>query len=67
MFVRRARLPVRLRGETMYWQDLPNANTPLSVTPLVSVPIVSPGKSYERGQTFINEIHGNLVLQASRF
>ena len=30
------RLPVRLRGETMYWQA--NANTPLSVTPLLNVP-----------------------------
>ena len=31
------RLPVRPRGETMYWQA--NANTPLSVTPLLDVPI----------------------------
>ena len=30
------RLPVRPRGETMYWQA--NANTPLSVTPLLNVP-----------------------------
>ena len=30
------RLPVRQRGETMYWQA--NANTPLSVTPLLNVP-----------------------------
>ena len=30
------RLPVQPRGETMYWQA--NANTPLSVTPLLSVP-----------------------------
>ena len=30
------RLPVRPRGETMYWQA--NANTPLSATPLLNVP-----------------------------
>ena len=30
------RLPVRLRRETMCWQA--NANTPLSVTPLLNVP-----------------------------
>ena len=30
------RLPVRPRGETMYWQA--NANTALSVTPLFNVP-----------------------------
>ena len=30
------RLPVRPRGETVYWQA--NANTPLSVTPLLNVP-----------------------------
>ena len=30
------RLPVRLRGETLYWQA--NANTSLSVTPLLNVP-----------------------------
>ena len=30
------RLPARPRGETMYWQA--NANTPLSVTPLLNVP-----------------------------
>ena len=30
------RLPVRPRGETMHWQA--NANTPLSVTPLLNVP-----------------------------
>ena len=30
------RLPVRPRGETMYWQA--NANTPLSVTPHADVP-----------------------------
>ena len=30
------RLPVRLRSETMYWQA--NANSPLSVTPLLNVP-----------------------------
>ena len=30
------RLPVRPRGETMYWQA--NANTHLSVTPLLNVP-----------------------------
>ena len=35
-------MPVRLHGETMYWQA--NANTPLSVTPLLSVP----GKSAKR-------------------
>ena len=32
------RLPVRPRGETMYWQA--NANTPLSVTPLLNVPYI---------------------------
>ena len=30
------RLPVRPRGETMYWQA--NANTPLADTPLLNVP-----------------------------
>ena len=30
------RLPVRPRGETTYWQA--NANTPLSITPLLNVP-----------------------------
>ena len=30
------RLPVRTRGETIYWQA--NANTPLSVTPLLNLP-----------------------------
>ena len=30
------RLPLRPRRETMYWQA--NANTPLSVTPLLNVP-----------------------------
>ena len=33
------RLPVRRRGETMYWQA--NANTPLSVTPLLNVPYIT--------------------------
>ena len=33
------RLPVQPRGETMYWQA--NANTPLSVTPLLNVPYIS--------------------------
>ena len=34
------RLTVRRRRETMYWQT--NANTPLSVTPLLNVPYESP-------------------------
>ena len=39
------RLPVRQRGETMYWQA--NANTPLSVTPLLNVPETSTAKQRE--------------------
>ena len=35
------RLPVRPCGETTYWQA--NANTPLSVTPLLNVPIIAYG------------------------
>ena len=42
------RLPVRPRGETMYWQA--NANTPLSVTPLLNVPYFSP--YWERAELF---------------
>ena len=37
------RLPVPPRGETMYWQA--NANTPLSVTPLLNVPYISSTQS----------------------
>ena len=36
------RLPVRPRGETMYWQA--NANTPLSITPLLNVPDSDSGR-----------------------
>ena len=39
------RLPVRPRGETMYWQA--NANTPLSVTPLLNVPYQSTLDAFE--------------------
>ena len=39
------RLPVRPRGETMYWQA--NANTPLSVTPLLHVPDMQEGHMQE--------------------
>ena len=35
------RLPVRPRGKTMHWQA--DANTPLSVTPLLNVPYVLGG------------------------
>ena len=40
------RLPVRLRGETMYWQA--NANTPLSVTPLLNVPYLGTKEGTKR-------------------
>ena len=36
------RLPVQPHGETMYWQA--NANTPLSVTPLLNVPYQRSGE-----------------------
>ena len=47
------RLPVRPRGETMYWQA--NANTPLSVTPLLNVPW---GNYYLKSQKYFPRIFG---------
>ena len=41
------RLPVRRRGETMYWQA--NANTPLSVTPFLNVPYFKTRPSIPNG------------------
>ena len=42
------RLLVRPRGETMYWQT--NANTPLSVTPLLMCPIECPAWTRARAK-----------------
>ena len=50
------RLPVRPRGETTYWQA--NANTPLSVTPLLNVP-------YLRGVAFMTVLAVLAVLQST--
>ena len=58
------RLPVRPRGETMYWQA--NANTPLSVTPPFNVPYVERSKTRGFPKGGVSHFFSGEVLIVSR-